>query len=1355
MKAMTMPRSTYVWILTLAISMGVMTRADAQSSCVTDTSFTDIIFLIDNSQSIDDQEFDAFDNIILESIRKVQQKCVRSQIGVVHYGGAFGRETEIGFDLSTDNVFDRIQRRFCTTRNSSGFCTEGGGDDLNNAIGDIIDFIEDGDLSRNPNNDLQLVIFTDAFGFSPNCDFINCSVIRPFNNIDFLKTQFGAQVTVVGASSQAEASLLAIYASPGGEFDQTVLFDDCEATVDGCALPRKYIPIEFTDNAVTTSDNVVSCVECRINIIEPINPDLGENQTICGDLGESALIAVEVEGNPDNLTYSWEPTLPSARVVTVRPAETTTYRVTVTDPDGCTGTDEVTVFVESCAPDCSPDTSFTDILFLIDNSQSIDDQEYSSFEQLILTSINKVQEKCRRSQVGVVHYGGAFGAETNIEYTLSERNRIDRVQRQFCTSRNSSGFCSEGGGDDLNNAIGDILVALENGDLNRNPNNSLQLVIFTDAFGFDPNCSFINCSVIRPFNNIDLLKTRFGAQVTVVGASSQAEASLLAIYASPGGSFNSTVLFDDCANTVDGCALPRKYIPVEFTSPIDATSDSIVGCVECEINILEAIGTDLGGDQTICSDIPDDEAVITVTNAAGVPPFIYMWSNGLPPNPTVTVKPDVTTTYTVVVMDANTCTDTASVTVIVEDCIPDCVDPPVFVTCAPDFVGCPDSSIDPVDIGRPQVEKGNEQCPELDITFVDDMMGIVGCNQTIRRTWTATYVDNDDPALVSTCIQMITIGDREPPVLVGLPQDIMVESDLSCTAVVTWEEPMATDNCGVRRIASNISSGSVFDIGTTTVMYTATDVCGNIAMGLFRVTVVERCCTEAPVITCADDFMGCPGSDLDPSVTGEPTAEAGENCPMVEFSFEDEVQRGGTDCRSVILRRWTASYADLPGMLIDQCTQTITLADDTAPEITDLPDDITIDSDQSCTAQVSWRAPSGTDDCGMVTLTSSPANNSVFDVGETVVTYTATDECGNMTTASFTVTVVQRCCVDPPIITCPDDFVGCPGSSIDPSVTGVAIGEPGGPDCPNPTVSFDDEVVMSDDGCTTMVRRTWTALYPGSVEMMLISTCEQNISLIDTEAPVFTSVPDDITIDSDASCTVSVTWPAAVVDDDCGGVTVESDITNGSRFDIGTTVVTLTATDACGNSSSATFTVTVIKRCCTDPPIVTCPDDFTGCPGSSIDPSVTGLAVGEAGGPDCPTPTVSFADERIMDMDDCSVIIERTWTALYPGGADPLLTTSCIQTITLTDEDEPTFTSIPEDITVDSDESCTAAVTWPAAMAEDDCGDVRITSSVPNGSRFDIGETTVTLTATDRCGNMSTATFSITIIERCCTDAPL
>jgi hypothetical protein len=54
---------------------------------------------------------------------------------------------------------------------------------------------------------------------------------------------------------------------------------------------------------------------------------------------------------------------------------------------------------------------------------------------------------------------------------------------------------------------------------------------------------------------------------------------------------------------------------------------------------------------------------------------------------------------------------------------------------------------------------------------------------------------------------------------------------------------------------------------------------------------------------------------------------------------------------------------------------------------------------------VSYSAPTATDNCG-VSVSSTPASGSVFPVGTTLVTATATDTGGNVSTCTFTVTVL-------------------------------------------------------------------------------------------------------------------------------------------------------------------------------------------------------------------------------------------------------------------------------------------------------------------------------------------------------------
>ena len=264
-------------------------------------------------------------------------------------------------------------------------------------------------------------------------------------------------------------------------------------------------------------------------------------------------------------------------------------------PDGCdspdTGNGDGNTGFQVCE---TADTINTDVLFVIDNSQSISIEEYALFEQTIVATIANIQANCPTSRVAVMHYGGDFGQEVSIELDFENGRSITSVQRQFCVEQP----CPSGG-DDLNSAMNSARELMTNGTLGHLSENGLEIVIFSDAFtGLEcegPG-AFVNCSQIEPYDGIDALKASpFDASVTVVGATVQAEASRLALYASPGGSFADVVLDPVCDQTFDGCSLPRQYIPVEFNSPVAATAAQIASLVTCGAQIVALNDSDNDG----------------------------------------------------------------------------------------------------------------------------------------------------------------------------------------------------------------------------------------------------------------------------------------------------------------------------------------------------------------------------------------------------------------------------------------------------------------------------------------------------------------------------------------------------------------------------------------------------------------------------------------------------------------------------------------------------------------------------------------------------------------------------------------
>ena len=94
-----------------------------------------------------------------------------------------------------------------------------------------------------------------------------------------------------------------------------------------------------------------------------------------------------------------------------------------------------------------------------------------------------------------------------------------------------------------------------------------------------------------------------------------------------------------------------------------------------------------------------------------------------------------------------------------------------------------------------------------------------------------------------------------------------------------------------------------------------------------------------------------------------------------------------------------------------------------------------------------------------------------------------------------------------------------------------------------------------------------------SIEVVL----EAGDGEVDAGAPVFVTLPGDIVVLPDyfGGTSAGVYWDEPTVTDDVGVVSVTSNFASGDQFPAGTSTVTYTATDAAGNQTVESFTVTV------------------------------------------------------------------------------------------------------------------------------------------------------------------------------------
>ncbi|MGD8450568.1 MAG: HYR domain-containing protein [Phycisphaerae bacterium] len=365
---------------------------------------------------------------------------------------------------------------------------------------------------------------------------------------------------------------------------------------------------------------------------------------------------------------------------------------------------------------------------------------------------------------------------------------------------------------------------------------------------------------------------------------------------------------------------------------------------------------------------------------------------------------------------------------------------------------------------------------------------------------------------------------------------------------------------------------------TLTRTWTATDFCGNAADCVMIIHVQD---TTAPCLA------GCPRdatvecSDLD---TLFPVYDefdnllvtATDNCdPNPVVSFTEEREYPDPECLGTffLTRVWEAT--DECGNTA-YCEQFLTVQDTTAPEWVDpdnLPPHITV----TCDAVPEVVHPLATDNCAEPRLTYT---EDVSEHGE-CQTYTITrtwvydDYCGNSISHTQLISVVDN--LPPQFAFCPEDVtVECD------AVPEVPVME-ATDNCPDsiPEVSFVEfQTMLPNPACPEhyRLRRAWTATdgCGNSCE------CVQLITVVDTTPPEITC-PEPIVVKADVGTCEAVLCPGmAAAEDNCDdhvdvfgfrddGLGVCSD-----PYPVGTTTITWTARDNCGNENSCDQTVTVL-----------------------------------------------------------------------------------------------------------------------------------------------------------------------------------
>ena len=588
--------------------------------------------------------------------------------------------------------------------------------------------------------------------------------------------------------------------------------------------------------------------------------------------------------------------------------------------------------------------------------------------------------------------------------------------------------------------------------------------------------------------------------------------------------------------------------------------------------------------------------------------------------------------------------------------------------------------------------------------------------------YTNNIVATDTSGNSKTCSFNINVQDVSPPVISGCPTDIVINLDNSCFAVAGWTAPTATDNCPITWL-NNISSGTGLSLGTTNVYYIAQDVSGNRDTCQFSVALND---VGAPSITCpADMTVSSPNCQ---ALAIWPTADAVDACDNAPNIVS--VPSSGTSL-SLGQHDVVFTATDNAGNA-NECHFTVTVTETTPPTVT-CPATITVGAaTNSCTGVATWQPPVATDNCIGDDIFSDWQSGSAFPLGQTVVTYTTTDESGNSGTCSFVVLVKD--------VTAPT-FTNCQANvtfNLTTTCTKTISWN-----APNFTDNCDASLSIAESHPNEIFNfptGVTTVSYVATDDAGNTATCSFKVTINEVGAPVITNCPTTPVIvgTNTADCTSLNNWATPTATDACDSqLDVTSNITPDVELSVGIHPVEYTFTDNSGNSATCNFTL-VVKDLL--PPTFTfCPSDIT----VSTEPNMC-AAVADWTEP--------------IPADNCE--IESLATNIQPGnnlsvGEYEVVyfaldytpnQASCTFTVTVVDLSAPIWTNPPTDITANAPAgTCEAAVDYGSIVAFDNCSDVTYETDMASGSVFPLGETTVTVTATDELGNSTEAAFVVTV----------
>jgi hypothetical protein len=478
-------------------------------------------------------------------------------------------------------------------------------------------------------------------------------------------------------------------------------------------------------------------------------------------------------------------------------------------------------------------------------------------------------------------------------------------------------------------------------------------------------------------------------------------------------------------------------------------------------------------------------------------------------------------------------------------------------------------------------------------------------------TTTVTATATDAAGKTKDCSFTVTVSDSQAPTMT-CPANITVGNTSGlCGAAVNFSLS-ATDNCPGVTFSSTANSGDFFNIGTTNVTATATDVAGNVGGCSFTVTVIED---KPAVAVCATGVTLNLTSDG--TTTLPPALIDGSSFSCGTFSLS--VSPNQFDCDNVgDMVTVTLTATDDSNQNSSTCKTTVTIADPNSfccapPDAICQNQTISLNANGQASITVADINNNSTADCGLASMVLSQTSFDCTNKGQNTVTLTVTDINGDSDACTATVTVEDNMA---PTAVCQN---------------GTVVLDAQG----NGSIQSSDLDGGSTDNCSSMFLYVPTgyvfgcsSVGPNNVTLTVVdeslntSNCTATVTVIDNIFPDITCPGDIVQNNDPGQCGATINVPTPQASDNCGIAVmefryIEVDPDNGNAeigtwtswstntnifFAVGSWKVEWNVEDPSENGKVCDFYVTINDN---QDPVITCPGPIV----SGTDPGQCGANV--------------------------------------------------------------------------------------------------------------------------------------------------